>query len=434
MSLATRCPSCHTVFRVVQDQLRVSEGWVRCGRCAEVFDASLNLVDPGTGEARRAPIELRSPPSDGGAEAGPTSSATSGPPLHPVPGADPGTLGGRLPSAAAQPAQTAQPAQPARSARSARSASEAAFEAAWEEAETVFAEDALSPVERTLVLPPPVPPERAAPGAAAATATGLASTPGSDVGADPGPSPPRAVPPDITLPLGELPATAWPARPAPPAPHASAAAPTAPGARAANASPAAADAIPDPAAGPIPEPIVESIPEPTSTPSFVRQADRAARWRRPGVRAALTAGIVLASATLALQMLVAFRDQAAARQPGLRPLIEALCEPLGCRVEPWRSLEALVVDSSAVLRVEKSDLYELNVTLRNRRSHDVAVPAIDLRLTDLQGQVISQRVLAADELGAPAPTVRGDGELQLQRTLRVTAAPVAGYTIELFYP
>jgi hypothetical protein len=48
--------------------------------------------------------------------------------------------------------------------------------------------------------------------------------------------------------------------------------------------------------------------------------------------------------------------------------------------------------------------------------------------------VISQRVLAADELGAPAPTVRGDGELLLQRTLRVTAAPVAGYTIELFYP
>jgi hypothetical protein len=152
------------------------------------------------------------------------------------------------------------------------------------------------------------------------------------------------------------------------------------------------------------------------------------------VRAALTVGVALASVTLALQMLVAFRDQAAARQPGLRPLLEALCEPLSCRVEPWRSLEPLVVDSSAVLRVEKSDLYELNVTLRNRRSHDVAVPAIDLRLTDLQGQVISQRVLAADELGAPAPTVRGDGELLLQRTLRVTAAPVAGYTIELFYP
>jgi len=45
MSLAARCPACATVFRVVQDQLRVSEGWVRCGRCAEVFNAIENLVD-----------------------------------------------------------------------------------------------------------------------------------------------------------------------------------------------------------------------------------------------------------------------------------------------------------------------------------------------------------------------------------------------------
>ena len=45
MSLATRCTACGTIFRVVQDQLRVSEGWVRCGRCAEVFDARQQLFD-----------------------------------------------------------------------------------------------------------------------------------------------------------------------------------------------------------------------------------------------------------------------------------------------------------------------------------------------------------------------------------------------------
>lgn len=39
MSLVTRCPACGTVFRVVQDQLKVSEGWVRCGRCSDVFNA-----------------------------------------------------------------------------------------------------------------------------------------------------------------------------------------------------------------------------------------------------------------------------------------------------------------------------------------------------------------------------------------------------------
>lgn len=45
MSLATRCTECGTVFRVVQDQLKVSEGWVRCGRCSAVFNALENLCD-----------------------------------------------------------------------------------------------------------------------------------------------------------------------------------------------------------------------------------------------------------------------------------------------------------------------------------------------------------------------------------------------------
>lgn len=45
MSLATRCTSCGTVFRVVQDQLKVSEGWVRCGRCQSVFNALQGLLD-----------------------------------------------------------------------------------------------------------------------------------------------------------------------------------------------------------------------------------------------------------------------------------------------------------------------------------------------------------------------------------------------------
>ena len=45
MSLATCCTSCGTVFRVVQDQLKVSEGWVRCGRCSEVFNALEGLFD-----------------------------------------------------------------------------------------------------------------------------------------------------------------------------------------------------------------------------------------------------------------------------------------------------------------------------------------------------------------------------------------------------
>ena len=44
MSLITQCPACATLFKVVPDQLRISEGWVRCGQCDEVFDANTQMV------------------------------------------------------------------------------------------------------------------------------------------------------------------------------------------------------------------------------------------------------------------------------------------------------------------------------------------------------------------------------------------------------
>ena len=55
MSLATRCPACGTVFRVVQDQLKVSQGWVRCGQCHEVFNALESLFELGASAPPPAP-------------------------------------------------------------------------------------------------------------------------------------------------------------------------------------------------------------------------------------------------------------------------------------------------------------------------------------------------------------------------------------------
>lgn len=57
MSLVTRCPACTTTFKVVRDQLRISDGWVRCGRCSNVFDATLDLheTSEGAGGAAVAP-------------------------------------------------------------------------------------------------------------------------------------------------------------------------------------------------------------------------------------------------------------------------------------------------------------------------------------------------------------------------------------------
>lgn len=48
MVLATRCPHCRTTFRVVQDQLKLRGGLVRCGACKEIFNGTENLLRPVT--------------------------------------------------------------------------------------------------------------------------------------------------------------------------------------------------------------------------------------------------------------------------------------------------------------------------------------------------------------------------------------------------
>lgn len=80
MSLTTRCPACGTTFRVVPDQLRISEGWVRCGACTEVFDATLSLSRL---EEPTPPARLAEPPPPIVTE--PTASAVEEPASHAIP-------------------------------------------------------------------------------------------------------------------------------------------------------------------------------------------------------------------------------------------------------------------------------------------------------------------------------------------------------------
>lgn len=48
MSLATRCPSCNTLFKVTSGQLQMHEGKVRCGNCQSVFSGIEHLTSPDT--------------------------------------------------------------------------------------------------------------------------------------------------------------------------------------------------------------------------------------------------------------------------------------------------------------------------------------------------------------------------------------------------
>jgi len=199
---------------------------------------------------------------------------------------------------------------------------------------------------------------------------------------------------------------------------------------------------------PQPEPKPADTPQAQPLPSFVRRADRAARWNQPRVRAGLAAGVVVGALLLAAQVGLAYRDLAAARWPALRPLLTALCQPLACTVSPPKSIDDLTVEGSALVRVDLSDLYQLNVALRNRAELDLAMPALELSLTDSQGRVLSRRVLKASDFGITQPTLAAGRDLAMQTTLRTAPqstdgangeasaerAAIVGYTIELFYP
>lgn len=82
MTLATRCPRCVTTFRVADAQLRQADGWVRCGRCNEVFKALDSMVDLDQGRRPTAGAESVATPPATTTPAEPLSGAARRPGLR----------------------------------------------------------------------------------------------------------------------------------------------------------------------------------------------------------------------------------------------------------------------------------------------------------------------------------------------------------------
>jgi predicted Zn finger-like uncharacterized protein len=169
-------------------------------------------------------------------------------------------------------------------------------------------------------------------------------------------------------------------------------------------------------------------------PSFVRSAERAARWRRPWVRAGLALLVVVAIGALGWQLAVTQHDAIAARWPALQPWLEGVCAQAGCALGPPMRIDALSVESSGLLRAGPPGTYRLQLVLRNRESMALRIPHVDLSLTDALGQTLARRVLTPAQMGAPRDRIDGGAELPLATTLRTQDGRVVGYTIEVFYP
>jgi predicted Zn finger-like uncharacterized protein len=173
---------------------------------------------------------------------------------------------------------------------------------------------------------------------------------------------------------------------------------------------------------------------PSRPPSFVRSAERAARWRQPRVRALLALLAFGAAGLLLWQLVVTQHDGLAARWPALRPWVDRFCAQAGCKVQAPMQIEGLSVESSGLVRTGPPGVYRLQLSLRNREPMALRMPHVELSLTDALGQILARRVLSPAQLGAAQDRIDAASELPLSVTLRTRDARVVGYTVEIFYP
>lgn len=348
MSLITRCPTCETMFKVVPDQLRVSEGWVRCGQCAEIFDATQNMVPAGESES----------------PATPQAATTQTPAVAPNPPQP-------APSFFVRPAQSQTTPPPA--AASPAAALPTSVHAA--------ATDEPGWIDSPLTEPETV---------------FLGQEP--DAESEPRTQPLSQEPADIDLTLP--------------------------------------DSVPAPADNP---PLRAPQPAQAHAPpvSFLRDSDKPSVWRRPAVRWTLAFVVLVLLALLVVQVVRMERDRIAAVEPATRPLLLALCDITGCDLAPLRQIESIVIESSSFSRVRGDD-YRLGFALRNTAPIAIAMPAIELSLTDPQDQAVIRRVIQPAEFAAGAISLAKasvwSGSLALSVKPDAQTERIAGYRLLAFYP
>ena len=181
-------------------------------------------------------------------------------------------------------------------------------------------------------------------------------------------------------------------------------------------------------------PTLESERRDAPAPEFLRSAQRAARWQRPGVRRTLGAAAGLLVVALALQTTHHFRDLIAARWPATRAALTAWCGVAECTLGAARRIGAISVESTALARTPVPDAFRLSVSLRNRSALALALPSIELSLTDTSGRLVARRALSGADFGAASTVLQPGAESALQLLLSAGSAPVSGYTVEIFYP
>lgn len=173
--------------------------------------------------------------------------------------------------------------------------------------------------------------------------------------------------------------------------------------------------------------------------SFVPSRQSVSVWDASLVRMGLVCVIFVFLLLLGGQLIFHERDRLASADPRAGELLKSMCQQLHCVVLPRRQIEAIVVDSSSFNRL-RADTYELSFVIRNSADTELAKPALELTLTDIQDGPLLRRVLLPSELDSQSDVLNARGEWSGRYVVSVTSnrdnlgKGIAGYRIVAFYP
>jgi hypothetical protein len=120
-------------------------------------------------------------------------------------------------------------------------------------------------------------------------------------------------------------------------------------------------------------------------------------------------------------------------------MLARMCAAAGCTIRPLREIAWLSIDASDLQAdAAHKGLLTLTATVRNRASHAVAYPHLELTLTDAQDNVVVRRALAPPEYAGGTVDVESgiarNGEVAVKLFIDASATTQAGYRVYLFYP
>jgi predicted Zn finger-like uncharacterized protein len=153
----------------------------------------------------------------------------------------------------------------------------------------------------------------------------------------------------------------------------------------------------------------------------------------PRRRLLIAAGML--AVVLAAQAVFFYRSEVAARFPLAKQGLVWLCAQAGCAVRLPQRPQSILIEASDLQVIDPANPYriQLTATLRNHAGYDVAYPALDLVLTNVNDHTLARRIfLPADYLGAGRDIDAGiaaNAEMTVRLALETGNLGAAGFRL-----